>query len=76
MKELLTGRGSKFEEYTMKNKICPVTFKLTVVTTYSKGKRGKNKAINYGYVIFGLDWSFRKILMFIGLDLPSNLPTV
>jgi putative transposase len=61
MKELLTGRGSKFEEYTMKDKKCPVTFKLAVVTTYSKGKRGKNKAINYGYVIFGLNWSFRKI---------------
>jgi putative transposase len=61
MKELLTGRGSKFEEYTMKDKKCQVPFKLAVVTTYSKGKRGKNKAVNYGYVIFGLNWSFRKI---------------
>lgn len=61
MKELLGGRGSRFDSYTMKDKKNPVTFKLAVVTTYSKGKRGKNKAINYGYVVFGLEWGFRKI---------------
>lgn len=61
MKELFGGRGSRFETYTLKDKKCPVTLKLAVVTTYSKGKRGKNKAINYGYVVFGLGWEFKKI---------------
>lgn len=61
MLELLKGRGSRFEEYTMKDRKCPVTFKLAVVTTYSKGRRKKNKAINYGYVVFGVKWSFKKI---------------
>lgn len=61
MLELLKGRGSRFEEYTMKDRKCPVTFKIAVVTTYSKGKRKKNKAINYGYVVFGVKWSFKKI---------------
>nr|WP_319540124.1 ISH3 family transposase [uncultured Methanospirillum sp.] len=61
MIELLDGRGSRFDTYTMKDRKCPVTFRLVVVTTYSKGKRGKNKAINYGYVVFGIDWKFKKI---------------
>jgi len=61
MKELLSGRRSRFEEYTMKDKKCPVTFTVAVVTKYSKGKRGKNKAINYGYVVFGINWSFNRI---------------
>ena len=61
LKELLDGRGSRFDTYTMKDKKCPVTFKLAVVTTYSKGKRGKNKAFNYGYVVFGIEWDFKKI---------------
>jgi len=61
MIELLEGRGSRFDTYTMKDRKCPVTFRLAVVTTYSKGKRGKNKAINYGYVVFGIDWDFKKI---------------
>lgn len=57
MKELLSGRGSRFEEYIMKDKKCPVSFACAVVTTYSKGKRKKNKAINYGYVIFRINWN-------------------
>ena len=61
MTELLDGRGSRFDTYTMKDRKCPVIFGLAVVTTYSKGKRGKNKAINYGYVVFGIDWEFKKI---------------
>ena len=61
MIELLDGRGSRFDTYTMKDRKCPVTFRLAVVTTYSKGKRGKNKAINYGYVVFGIDWELKKI---------------
>ena len=61
MVELLDGRGSRFEMYTMKDKKCPVTFKLAVVTKYSKGRRGKKQAINYGYVVFGIKWSFDKI---------------
>lgn len=61
IKELFKGRVSKFETYTMKDRKCPVTFRLAIVTTYSKGKRGKKKAINYGYVVFGIDWDFKKI---------------
>ena len=61
MKEILGGRGSRFDTYTMKDKKCPATFKVAVVTTYSKGKRGKNNAINYGSVIFGIECGLRKI---------------
>jgi len=61
MIELLEGRGSRFETYTMKDKNCPVTFKLAVVTTYSMGRRGKKQALNYGYVVFGINWSSQKI---------------
>ena len=61
MIELLEGRGSKFAMYTMKDKKCPVIFKLAVVTKYSKGRRGKKEALNYGYVIFGIKWSCQKI---------------
>jgi hypothetical protein len=60
MKEILDGRRSRFDTYTMKDKKCPVTFKVAVVTAYSKGKRGKNKAINYGYVVFGIEWGFNR----------------
>ena len=55
MIELLEGRGSRFEMYTMKDRKYPVTFKVAVVTTYLKGRRGKKQALNYGYVVFGIN---------------------
>ena len=61
MIELLDGRGSRFDTYTMKDRKCPVTLRLAVVTTYSKGKRRKNKVIKYGYVEFGIDWESKMI---------------
>lgn len=61
LNSLLSGRGSKFETYTLKDNIEPVTFDLVVYTTYLKGKRGKHKAVNYGYVVYGVNWSPEKV---------------
>ena len=61
MIKLLEEKKSRFETYTMVDKKCPVTFKVAVVTKYLMGRRSKNEAINYGYVVFGIKWSFQKI---------------
>lgn len=63
LKKLLSGRGSKLGTYTLKDKEDPVTYDLAVYTTYLKGKRGKNKATNYGFVVYGVNWSPQKIAL-------------
>lgn len=61
MKRLLKGRRSRYGNYTMGGAKGPIELKIAIAVKYLKGRYGKNKAMNYGYVVYGIDWKPHKV---------------
>jgi putative transposase len=61
MKELLRGRRSRYDKYTMNKSTDPLELDVAISVKYLKGKYGKHELRNYGYFVFGLDWRPNKV---------------
>jgi putative transposase len=61
MIELLIGRKSRFDKYTLNKNTDPLELDIAIRVCYLKGKYHKHELVNYGYVFYGLKWSVKKI---------------
>ena len=61
IKQILNGTKNRCDTYIMKNSYKKILLDIVIDVKYLKGKRGKNGCENLGFVVFGLDWSPRKI---------------
>ena len=61
IKNIVKGRRQRFADYSMKlyGRIIPLN--IAVDVKYMKGKRGKFGSENLAFVIYGIEWSPRKI---------------
>ena len=62
IKQLLEGRRARSTEYVMKNaQKKEVRLDIIIDVKYLKGKRGKCGCENLGFVVYGVNWSPRKV---------------
>ena len=61
IKQILNGTKSRCDTYTMKNSQKKILLDIVIDVKYFKGKRGKNGCENLGFVVFGVNWSPRKV---------------
>ena len=61
IKKILSGSKSRRDTYTMKNSKKKILLDIVIDVKYMKGKRGKKGRENLGFVVFGVDWSPRKV---------------
>jgi len=61
MKQLLNGNKARSASYTMKNARKQIDLNIIIDVKYMKGKRGKNGCENLGFIVFGVDWTPRKV---------------
>ena len=61
IKQILSGTKSRYDTYTMKNSYKKILLDIVIDVKYFKGKRGKNGCENLGFVVFGVNWSPRKV---------------
>ena len=62
IKQLLIGRKARDAEYVMKNpKKKEIRLNIVIDVKYLKGKRGKNGCENLGFVVYGVNWSPKKV---------------
>ena len=61
IKAMLIGNKNRREIYTMKKGDKKVDLDIVIDVKYMKGKRGKNGCENLGFVVFGVNWTPRKI---------------
>ena len=61
IKQILSGTKSRYDTYTMKNSNKKILLDIVIDVKYFKGKRGKNGCENLGFVVFGVNWSPRKV---------------
>ena len=62
IKQLLDGRKARSAEYVMKNaQKKEVHLDIVIDVKYLKGKRGKCGCENVGFVVYGVNWSPRKV---------------
>ncbi|MBN2862657.1 MAG: ISH3 family transposase [Bacteroidales bacterium] len=61
IKNIVKGRRQRYADYSMNlyGRIIPL--KIAVDVKYMKGKRGKSGSDNLAFVIYGINWSPRKI---------------
>jgi putative transposase len=56
LKDLLTGKKSRYTTYTMRGKPA-LQLTIAIVVKYQKGKCGKHGGVNLGYVVNDTSWS-------------------
>ena len=61
IKQILNGTKSRCDTYTMKNSKKKIQLGIVIDIKYLKGKRGKKGCENLGFVVFGVNWSQRKV---------------
>ena len=62
IKQLLEGRKARSAEYVMRNaQKKEVRLDIIIDVKYLKGKRGKCGCENLGFVVYGVNWSPRKV---------------
>ncbi|WP_342304190.1 ISH3 family transposase [Methanolobus sp. ZRKC5] len=62
IKQLLIGRKARYAEYVMKNaQKKKVRLDIVIDVKYLKGKRGKNRCEDLGFVVYGIKWDPRKV---------------
>jgi len=61
IKQILSRTKSRYDTYTMKNSYKKILLDIVIDVKYFKGKRGINGCENLGFVVFGVNWSPRKV---------------
>lgn len=61
IKKILNGKKSRLDTYVMKNSKKKILLDIVIDVKYMKGKRGKKGSENLGFVVFGVNWSPRKV---------------
>jgi putative transposase len=61
LKQILKGNKARSEQYVMKNSKKKILLNIVIDVKYLKGKRGKKGRENLGFVVFGVQWSPRKV---------------
>jgi putative transposase len=61
MNQILKGIKARSEQYVMKNSMKKILLNIIIDVKYLKGKRGKKGRENFGFVVFGVKWSPRKV---------------
>jgi putative transposase len=61
MKQILKGNKARCEQYVMKNAKKRIHLDIAIDVKYLKGKRDKKGCENLGFVVFGINWTPRKV---------------
>lgn len=61
IKKILTGNRNRFDTYLMKNSEKEILLDIAIDVKYLNGKRGKKGRENLGFVVYGINWSPRKV---------------
>ena len=61
MKQILKGNKARCEQYVMKNAKKRIHLDIVIDVKYLKGKRDKKGCENLGFVVFGINWTPRKV---------------
>ncbi|MDW7762106.1 MAG: ISH3 family transposase, partial [Acidobacteriota bacterium] len=61
IKKVLAGNKNRFDTYLMENSEKEILLDIAIDVKYLKGKRGKNGRENLGFVVYGINWSPRKV---------------
>ena len=61
MKQILKGKKARCEQYVMKNAKKRIHLDIVIDVKYLKGKRDKKGCENLGFVVFGINWTQRKV---------------
>jgi putative transposase len=62
IQQMLIGRKARSDEYVMKNSHKKeIRLNIVIDVKYLKGKRGKKGCENLGFVVYGINWSPRKL---------------
>lgn len=61
MKQILKGKKARCEQYVMKNAKEMIHLDIVIDVKYLKGKRDKKGCENLGFVVFGINWTPRKV---------------
>ena len=61
IKQILKGNKARCEQYVMKNAKKRIHLDIVIDVKYLKGKRGKKGCENLGFVVFGINWTPRKV---------------
>ena len=61
MKQILKGNKARCEQYVMKNAKKKIHLDIVIDVKYLKGKRDKKGCENLGFVVFGINWTPRKV---------------
>ena len=61
IKQILKGNKARCEQYVMKNAKKRIHLDIVIDVKYLKGKRDKKGCENLGFVVFGINWTPRKV---------------
>jgi putative transposase len=61
MKQILKGNKARCEQYVMKNAKKRIHLDIVIDVKYLKGKRDRKGCENLGFVVFGINWTPRKV---------------
>jgi putative transposase len=61
IKQILKGNKARCEQYVMKNATKRIHLDIVIDVKYLKGKRDKKGCENLGFVVFGINWTPRKV---------------
>ena len=61
IKQILKGNKARCEQYVMKNAKKRILLDIVIDVKYLKGKRDKKGCENLGFVVFGINWTPRKV---------------
>jgi putative transposase len=61
VKQILKGNKARCEQYVMKNAKKRIHLDIVIDVKYLKGKREKKGCENLGFVVFGINWTPRKV---------------
>jgi putative transposase len=61
MKQILKGNKARCKQYVMKNAKKRIHLDIVIDVKYLKGKRDKKGCENLGFVVFGINWTPRKV---------------
>jgi len=61
LKKILRGNHSQYAQYTMKGTGKPLDLPLAIDVQYLQGRNKKFGNVNFGYVVYGIDWNPRRV---------------
>jgi putative transposase len=61
IKQIIKGKKARCEQYVMKNAKKGIHLDIVIDVKYLKGKRDKKGCENLGFVVFGINWTPRKV---------------